>query len=103
MALDFTGLNSTITALTAQVTNTVGVEDSAEVLINGFAAAVTKAVTDALTASDVTNQATVQAVSDAITGVTTQFVASAGALGTAVAGTGPTPAPGPAPAQTFRK
>ena len=92
MALDFTALNNTITALTAQVTSTVGVEDSAEVLINGFSASVAKAVSDALAASDVTNQATLQAVTDAITGVTTQFTDSAAKLGTAVAANpGPTP------------
>ena len=92
MALDFTALNNTITALTAQVTATVGVEDSAEVLINGFSAQITKAVSDALAASDVTNQATLQAVNDAITGVTTQFADSAAKLGTAVAAN-PDPTP----------
>jgi formaldehyde-activating enzyme involved in methanogenesis len=85
MALDFTVLNATIAALTAQVTATVGVEDSASVLIGGFSAAVAKAVADALAANEVTNQATLQAVNDAIAGVTTQFTDSAAKLGTAVA------------------
>jgi hypothetical protein len=92
MALDFTTLNATIATLTTQVTNTVGVEDSAEVLLNGFSAEIATAVSAALAAEDVTNQATLQAVNDAITGVTTQFATSSAALGTAVAAN---PAPTP--------
>ena len=50
MPVDLTALNASIGALTTEVSRTEGTEESAGVLIRGFAAAVTKAVTDALTA-----------------------------------------------------
>ena len=91
MAVDFTALNATITSLTAEVARTEGTEDSAGVLIAGFAAAVTKAVTDALTADNAANQTTIDAANKAIADVTARFSAADDKLGAAVAAN-----PGPA-------
>ena len=82
---NFSALQSAIDALTAQATATVGTEDSAEVLIAGFAAQITTAVTAALEADNAADQASIQAAQDAITTVTRQFTDSSAELGAAVA------------------
>ena len=82
---DFTALQSAIDALTAQATATVGTEDSAEVVINGFSAQVSKAVSDALAADDAADQGSIQAAQAAIAAVTKQFTDSSAKLGAAVA------------------
>ena len=81
---DFTALNNAITALTAQVTATEGVEDSAVALIAGFASAVTKAVSDALTADDAADQGSIAVANQAIADVAARFKASGDKLGAAV-------------------
>ena len=93
MPVDVTALQNSINSLTAQVTTTVGVEDSAEALIAGFAAQVTKAVADALAADAAANQGSIDAATAAIAQVTTQFKASSDKLGAAVAANPGTPAP----------
>ena len=85
MSLDFTDLNTTITTLTAEVARTEGTEDSASVLISGFSAAITKAVTDALIADAAANQTSIAAANQAIADVTARFVAADDKLGAAVA------------------
>ncbi len=88
---DVTALNSAITALTAQVANTETVEGSAEALIDGFSAQITKAVTDALTADNAADDASIAAAQQAINDVTARFTASAAKLGAAVATVVPAP------------
>lgn len=81
---DFSKLQATIDALTAQVAATKGVEDSAIALITGFSAAISKAVADALTADNAADDASLAAALAAIDGVTAEFKKSAEDLGTAV-------------------
>jgi hypothetical protein len=81
MPVDLTALNEQVTALTAQVEQTEGVEASAMALISGFAAAIQKAV-EADNAIDAANTAKVVAT---IAAVKSRFMASATALGAAVA------------------
>ncbi len=85
MPVDLTSLNASITALTAEVARTEGTEDSAGALINGFSAAVSAAVTKALTADAAANQASIDAANQAIADVTTRFVAADDKLGAAIA------------------
>lgn len=84
MPADFSGLQATITALQAQVEATKGVEASAKTLIEGFGAAVTKAVADALAADDAADQGSIDAAKAAIDATTAEFAASASALGSAI-------------------
>jgi hypothetical protein len=94
MPVDLSGLNATITALTAEVARTEGTEDSAGALITGFSAALKSAVDAALTADAAANQGSINAANDAIAQVTARFVAADDKLGAAVAansGTPPTP------------
>jgi hypothetical protein len=93
MPVDLTGLNATITALTAEVARTEGTEDSAGKLITGFSAAIAKAVTDALTADAAANQTSIDAANKAIADVTARFVAADDKLGAAVAANPGTPIP----------
>lgn len=74
-----------LSGLTNQVAQTEGIEASATALINGFAAAITKAVTDALTADNAADQASVDAANAAIEAVRARFEASSKTLGDAVA------------------
>lgn len=97
MPIDFTGLNSAVTALTNQVAATEGTEASAAALINGFSQQIQKAVADAIKADDAADQGTADAVNQAIAAVTQRFTQSANALGSAVAANNPNP-PAPAPA-----
>ena len=85
MPIDTAALNASITALTAEVTRTEGTEDSAGKLIAGFSAAITKAVTDALTADAAANATTIASATDAINAVTARFAAADDKLGAAVA------------------
>src|SRR4051812_5223709 len=85
MMADTTALNQAVADLATEVTNTTGIEASATALINGFAAAVTKAVTDALTADNAADQGSIDAATAAIAAAKTAFNASAGSLGAAVA------------------
>src|SRR5689334_10086947 len=102
MAADFTKLQTTIDALTAQVKATQGVEASAKALILGQADATKTAVAAALQADDAADQGSIDAANAAIDGVTSQFAASAADLGSAIPanpgpGPGPTPPPPPPP------
>lgn len=83
--MDLSALNASIDALTTEVARTEGTEDSAGKLIAGFAAAIQKAVADALTADAAANSASIAAASKAITDVTARFVAADDKLGAAVA------------------
>lgn len=78
----------TIAALTAQVQATVGVDQSAVVLINGFAAQINAAVQAALAGGATAAQ--LQPVTDAVTALTNESAA----LSAAVAANAP-PAPSP--------
>lgn len=88
MAADFAALQQAINALTAQVEQTEGTEASAKALIEGFAAQVQKAVSDALTADNAADQGSIDAANQAISDVTARFAASGSALGAAVASNG---------------
>lgn len=90
MPINTTELDAAIAALTAQVAETETVEESATKLIEGFADAVTKAVSDALTADAAANEATVKAATDAITAVKTRFGQSEDKLGEAITANTPT-------------
>lgn len=92
---DFTNLQAKIDELVAQITKNVTVEGSATDLINGFAAAVTKAVTDALTADNAADQGSIDVAVAAIEGVRASAVDSADRLGAAIVANTP-PAPPPA-------
>jgi len=94
---DFTALNTAITALTTQATNTETVEGSATVVLQGFAAQVTTAVAAALAADDAADQGSIAAANTAIAAVTARFVASAGTLGNAIIVNTPAAPPPPAP------
>ncbi len=83
--IDLTKLNATIAALQAQVAATVGVEASATVLLQNFAATVKQAVADAIAADDAIDNSAIGLVNETVDGVTAQFVASAKTLGDAVA------------------
>ncbi len=85
MPVDLTALQTAIDAITAQADATKTTEDGAEALINGFAAKVTQAVSDALTADKAANDASIAAASAAIESVRAKFADSAAALGAAVA------------------
>lgn len=82
-------LNAEIAKLTAEVARTEGTEDSAGALIAGFAAAIQKAVTDALTADAAANSASIDAATQAIADVTARFSAADDKLGAAVAANNP--------------
>lgn len=84
MKADFTPLQSTIDALVAQVAATEGVERSAAVLIRGFAAAASQAITDALTADSAATQTSILAANLALKTVADRYVQSAADLGTAI-------------------
>lgn len=82
---DTTALAQAVADLTTQVAATQGVEARATALINGFAAQVTKAVTDALTADNAADQGSIDAAVAAIASAKDAFNTSASALGAAVA------------------
>ena len=92
--VDLTQLNKTIDALTAEVAKTEGTEDSAAVLIAGFASAIKTAVTAALTADAAANSASIAAANKAISDVEARFAAADDKLGAAIAAN-PLPAPTP--------
>ena len=85
---DTTALNAAVAALAEQVAATEGVEASATALITGFAAQITQAVTDALTADNAADQTSIDAANAAIAEVTARFKASSEALGAAVSAGG---------------
>lgn len=93
MPADLTALNQAIADLTSQLNATVAGEDSAEVLIAGFADAVTAAVTAALTADAAANAASIASATAAIATVKQQFTDSSTKLAAAVATQGTNPAP----------
>ena len=70
MPADTTALNAAVAALTTQVAKTEGTEASAKALITGFSVAITKAVTDALTADEAATQTSIDAANAAIATVT---------------------------------
>ncbi len=89
MPVDTSALDTSIAALTAEVARTEGTEDSAGALIAGFSAAVTKAVTDALTADAAANAGSIKAAADAVAAVTARFAAADDKLGAAIAANNP--------------
>ncbi len=84
MPVDTAALNASITSLTAEVSRTETTEGSAGALIAGFSAAITKAVTDALTADAAANATSIAAATDAINAVTARFAAADDKLGAAI-------------------
>lgn len=84
MPADFTGLTTEISTLLDQVTATETVEKGAVALIDGFAAATTKAVTAALTADNAANQASITAATAAIEQERVRFAASGSLVGAAI-------------------
>lgn len=84
MPANFASLDAAVAALTTQVQSTETVEASAVALINGFAVAVTKAVSDALTADNAADETSIAAASAAIEATRARFAASGDALGAAV-------------------
>lgn len=85
MPADFSKLQAAVDAAKTQVTATVGVEASAIALINNFAEATKKAVTDALAADNAADQGSIDAAVAAITDTQAAFADSANKLGAAVA------------------
>jgi len=100
MPADFTGLAAAIAALTAQVTDTVGVEASASAVLAGVSTIVQKAVSDALAADNAVDDAAAATANAAVADALAKLKTSRDALATAVAANpGPTPTPTPAPSQ----
>jgi hypothetical protein len=93
MPSDFTALNQAIADLTAEVAEDETVESSAVTLINGFGAAVTTAVTAALTADAAANQTSIDAANGAIAAVVGRFVAARTPLAAAVVANTPAEVP----------
>lgn len=85
MPVDLTALNAAIADAVSETTRAEGLEDSASVLITNFAAAVTKAVADALAADAAANAESVAAATKAITDTRDAFVASNDKLAAALA------------------
>lgn len=77
-------LDAAVSALLAQVADTETKEASAKAYIEGFAAQIQAAVTEALTANDAADQTSIDASNAAIAAVTARFAASAGALASAI-------------------
>lgn len=96
MPADTSKLKAAMDALAAEVTNTQGITASAIALIDGFAAAVTKAVTDALVDDNAADQNSVDAATAAIETTRGQFADERAKLGAAVAANSPA-APTPTP------
>lgn len=84
MPADLSGLQAKLDALTAQVAQTETVEASAVALINGFATAVTAAVTKAIQDDNNIDNAAIGTVTDAIEATRARFAASGDTLGAAV-------------------
>ena len=89
MPADFTPLDTAMAALRDQLTATEGTEANAVVLINGFAAQVTKAVADALTADNAADATSIAAATAAIEERRARFEASRAALAAAIDATPP--------------
>lgn len=85
MPVDLTALNAAIAASVAEITRAEGLEDSATTLITNFAAVVTKAVSDALTADAAANADSIAAATKAIADTRDAFVAKNDALAAALA------------------
>lgn len=77
-------LNAAVNQLSAQVSDTEGVEASAVALISGFAAQIQAAVEAALTADNSADQTSIDAANAAIAGVTQRFKDSAAKLAAAL-------------------
>lgn len=89
LAADFSGLQQVIADLTAQAAQNTSLEGSATQIITGIAAAMTDAVTKALTADAAANQGSIDVAKTAISGVKDQFVGSAAPLAAAIAANTP--------------
>jgi hypothetical protein len=85
MPVDLTALNAAIAAATAEITRAEGLEDSATALITNFAAAVQKAVADALAADAAANADSIAAATKAINDTRDAFVAKNDSLAAALA------------------
>ncbi len=89
---DFTALNAAVAAAIDQGTKTVGLEDSAEVIINAQGTATATAVADALKKQDGITQPMIDAATAAVMATTKVFADSSDKLGAAIAANpGPTP------------
>lgn len=96
MASDFSSLTASIVDLQSKVTAATTTDAGATAFINGSAAQMKKAVTDALTADDAADQGSIQVATAAIDAVAQAQLASSKALGDAIVAN--TPAAPPAPA-----
>jgi len=85
MPADFTNLNTSLTALTDEVTATEAGNASTIVFIQGVGQRMSEAVTAALTADAAANQTTIDAANAAITDLTNRLVATASTVTTALA------------------
>jgi hypothetical protein len=85
MPNNFDELNQAIADLVTEATATEGVEDSAVVVITGFAAQVDAAVTAALTADRAANATSIAAAKQAIADTLAGFVAHRTPLADAIA------------------
>jgi len=81
---NLSSLDAAVTALTAQVERTEGVEASAIALLQGFAQEITKAVDAALAEDNAADEASVIAANEAIAAVTARFSSSSEALSAAL-------------------
>lgn len=73
-----------LTALTAEVADTEGIEQSAIAVINGFAAEIKDAVAKAIAADGFANDATNQTVQASIDAVVARFKNASASLATAI-------------------
>lgn len=85
MPADYSALNAAVQANVDQATATEGTEASAIVVLQGFAAQIIKAVSDALAADNAADQGSIDAAVAAVNTVTARYTASGAALGAAIA------------------
>lgn len=85
MAIDLTALNATVAATLAEVTRAEGLAASAIAALQGQAAAILKAVQDALDADDAADAGTIAVVTAAINDTSAAFVQSNDDLAAALA------------------
>lgn len=91
--MPFTDLDAAVTELTAAVTESETVDESAITLIKGFSGAVKTAVTEALEDDAAADEGSIKAAQEAIAAVTARMTASSAKLGAAVVANTPAAPP----------
>ena len=81
---DVSGLNQAVTDLVGQVTSSVGVENSATTLINGFEAIAAQKIADALKADNAADQGSIDAAVAALAEAKQAMLNSSGPLAAAI-------------------